>query len=68
MEGSRGWVFAKGEGGAVICITVLKARRNWRAERLLGKTYRRLEKHMSQHVGLTYRKEIVDIEGEMLGS
>ena len=38
VEGSKGWEFASGEGGAVIWKMVLKARRNWRAERLWGKT------------------------------
>ena len=39
VEGRRGWEFARGDGGAVIWKIVLKARRNWRAERLLGKTW-----------------------------
>jgi ABC-type iron transport system FetAB permease component len=38
IVGRRGWVFASGEGGAVTWMTVLKARRNCRAERLSGKT------------------------------
>ena len=39
MEGRRGWLFASGDGGAVIWKMVLKARRNCRAERLCGKTW-----------------------------
>lgn len=38
MEGRSGCLFDRSEGGAVTLMAVLKARRNWRAERLSGNT------------------------------
>ena len=38
IDGRRGWLFAKGDGGAVTWMTVLKARRNCLADRFSGNT------------------------------
>ena len=59
---------ARGDGGAVTWMTVLKARRNCLADRFSGNTYINVKFQDFQALCKgTYCKEILDIEGEMLG-
>jgi len=65
MEGKRGWLFASGEGGAVIFMTVLKATRNWRPERFCGNTCEDVNSHHQYMIGKTYCKKVIDVVWQM---
>ena len=43
MDGRSGWLLARGDGGAVIRRTVLKASLNWRLDKFWGNTYQGCE-------------------------
>lgn len=69
IDGSSGWLFASGEGGAVTWMTVLKARRNCLADRFSGNTYARLDApNESDKEDQTYCKQVLNVKGQVLRS
>lgn len=69
IDGRRGWLFARGDGGAVTWMTVLKARRNCLAERFSGNTWMDVKfEGFKARSEVTYCEEVLDVEGEVLGS